>query len=106
MQRERPNDPVLVIVTPIFNEAEILRTYAAEVRRTLLAHSDIDGRVLFVDDPNAMDRAHGHHDPLLRTSFRDDWRLVRISLSHLRRYEESTAILRFRASGQCAPSRA
>ncbi len=50
MQRDRPNNPVLIIVTPIFNEAEILRTYAAEVRRTLLARSDIDARVLFVDD--------------------------------------------------------
>src|SRR5262249_24304068 len=48
--QERPDKPVLIILTPIFNEAEILRTYVAEVRRTLLARSDINARVLFVDD--------------------------------------------------------
>src|SRR5260370_3959665 len=42
--------PFLVVITPVFNEATVLEVYAAEVNRVLLGRSDIEIRVIFVDD--------------------------------------------------------
>jgi glycosyltransferase involved in cell wall biosynthesis len=42
--------PFLVVITPVFNEATVLEVYAAEVKRVLLGRSDIEVRVIFVDD--------------------------------------------------------
>jgi glycosyltransferase involved in cell wall biosynthesis len=49
MQRNR-ECPLLVVVTPIYNEAALLEIYAAEVKRVLFGRSDVDVRVIFVDD--------------------------------------------------------
>ena len=50
MSDQRPEFPLLVVVTPVYNEAEVLVTYAAEVKRTLFSHSDLKVRVILVDD--------------------------------------------------------
>lgn len=42
--------PVVVVVTPVFNEEENLEDYAREVRRVLFAAADVDFRILLVDD--------------------------------------------------------
>jgi len=42
--------PLLVVVTPVFNEATLLGIYAAEVKRVLLGRSDVEVRVVLVDD--------------------------------------------------------
>jgi dolichol-phosphate mannosyltransferase len=42
--------PLLVVVTPVFNEATLLGIYAAEVKRVLLGRSDVEVRVILVDD--------------------------------------------------------
>ena len=49
MQRD-PECPLLVVVTPVFNEATLLGIYAAEVKRVLLGRSDVEVRVILVDD--------------------------------------------------------
>src|SRR5437868_870793 len=46
----RPAHPVLVIVTPVYNEAEQLMSYTEAVTRTLLCRDDFAVRVLLVDD--------------------------------------------------------
>jgi glycosyltransferase involved in cell wall biosynthesis len=50
MSDQRPEFPLLVVVTPVYNEAQGLATYAAEVRRILFERSDIRVRVILVDD--------------------------------------------------------
>ena len=40
MQQNRER-PLLVVVTPIFNEAALLESYAAEVKRVLFGRSDV-----------------------------------------------------------------
>jgi glycosyltransferase involved in cell wall biosynthesis len=52
---QRPEHPLLVLVTPVFNEAMLLEIYAAEVKRVLLERSDIEARVILVDDGSADD---------------------------------------------------
>jgi glycosyltransferase involved in cell wall biosynthesis len=42
--------PVVVVVTPVFNEEDNLEDYATEVRRVLFGCPDVDFRVLLVDD--------------------------------------------------------
>ncbi len=42
--------PGVVILTPVFNEAECLPVYESRVTETLLSRSDLDFRVLFIDD--------------------------------------------------------
>ena len=49
MQQD-PEYPLLVVVTPVFNEATLLGIYAAEVKRVLLGRSDVEVRVILVDD--------------------------------------------------------
>ncbi len=49
MQQD-PECPLLVVVTPVFNEATLLGIYAAEVKRVLLGRSDVEVRVILVDD--------------------------------------------------------
>lgn len=46
----RPQRPVLVVVTPVYNESQVLPRYIDEVTRVLLSRTDIAARVLFVDD--------------------------------------------------------
>lgn len=46
----RRDVPVLTVVTPVYNEIGILEQYYREVSRTLLSRTDIEARVLFVDD--------------------------------------------------------
>src|SRR5262249_17738299 len=50
MAELRPERPVLVVVSPVFNESSVLRRYAEEVARALLSRPDVDVRVLLVDD--------------------------------------------------------
>src|SRR5260221_5919907 len=50
MYKERPAHPLLVVITPVFNESEILNRYAAEVADVLFSAESFDVRVLFVDD--------------------------------------------------------
>ncbi len=50
MSHGRPDRPTIAILTPVFNEAENLDAYAAEVSTTLLDRPDLDCRVLFIDD--------------------------------------------------------
>ena len=45
----------LCIVTPVYNEAENLDRYVDEVTRILFSRSDLDARVLFVDDGSTDD---------------------------------------------------
>jgi glycosyltransferase involved in cell wall biosynthesis len=52
---QRPEHPLLVVVTPVFNEAMLLEIYAAEVKRVLLERSDIEARVILVDDGSSDD---------------------------------------------------
>jgi glycosyltransferase involved in cell wall biosynthesis len=52
---QRPDHPLLVVVTPVFNEAMLLEIYAAEVKRVLLERSDIEARVILVDDGSSDD---------------------------------------------------
>jgi glycosyltransferase involved in cell wall biosynthesis len=47
---ELPKRPILVVVTPVFNEADVLGRFAEEVARTLFSLADIDVYVLLVDD--------------------------------------------------------
>jgi len=47
---QRPACPVLVVVTPVYNEAGILLTYARAVKQVLFECPDITARVVFVDD--------------------------------------------------------
>jgi glycosyltransferase involved in cell wall biosynthesis len=47
---QRPACPVLVVITPVFNEAKILLGYATAVKRVLFECPDIKARVVFVDD--------------------------------------------------------
>jgi len=42
--------PLLVVITPVYNEAAILSQYADAVARVLLSRSDVDARILLVDD--------------------------------------------------------
>jgi glycosyltransferase involved in cell wall biosynthesis len=44
------NRPVIVVITPVFNEEENLPDYVAAVEETLFTRDDLDVRVLFVDD--------------------------------------------------------
>lgn len=53
MTKPRAAVPRLVILTPVFNEAANLASYEDAVRKTLLARSDVDVRVLFIDDGSA-----------------------------------------------------
>jgi dolichol-phosphate mannosyltransferase len=46
----RQEQPRLVIVTPVHNEADTLNRYVEEVSRLLIARTDVKTRVLFVDD--------------------------------------------------------
>jgi dolichol-phosphate mannosyltransferase len=46
----RPERPVLVVVTPVYNESAVLPRYVDEVTRVLLSRPDITVRVLLVDD--------------------------------------------------------
>jgi dolichol-phosphate mannosyltransferase len=50
MTDQRPALPVLVVVTPVFNEMEILATYANEVKRVLFDCPHVKVRVVLVDD--------------------------------------------------------
>jgi dolichol-phosphate mannosyltransferase len=47
--------PVVLILTPVFNEAAGLADYEAAVRRTLFARTDCTVRVLFIEDGSADD---------------------------------------------------
>lgn len=58
MCNQRPERPVLVVVTPLYNESENLSAYAERVRDSLLSRSDVDVRVLFVDDGSVDDSWH------------------------------------------------
>jgi glycosyltransferase involved in cell wall biosynthesis len=53
--QQHPERPLLVVVTPVFNEAALLEIYAAEVKRVLLERSDIEVRVILVDDGSSDD---------------------------------------------------
>src|SRR5947209_5694542 len=50
MPVSRSEHPLLVIVTPVHNEADTLVRYQQEVERILLSRTDFDANVLFVDD--------------------------------------------------------
>jgi glycosyltransferase involved in cell wall biosynthesis len=50
MPELRPERPILVVVTPVFNESAVLDHYSDEVIRVLFGLSDVDVRVLLVDD--------------------------------------------------------
>jgi glycosyltransferase involved in cell wall biosynthesis len=50
MSDQRPECPLLVVVTPVYNEAGVLLTYAAEVKRILFSRSGLKVRVILVDD--------------------------------------------------------
>lgn len=50
MNEQPPACPVLVVVTPVFNEAKILLQYATAVKRVLFECLDIKARVVLVDD--------------------------------------------------------
>ncbi len=53
MKRLRAERPRLVIVTPVYNEAENLGAFIESVREILLSRTDLDAEVLFVDDGSA-----------------------------------------------------
>src|SRR4029077_13720266 len=50
MAELRPAIPLLVVTTPVFNEAAVLERYANEVIQTLISREDIEVHVLLVDD--------------------------------------------------------
>lgn len=41
---------MLVIATPVYNEAETLEQFAQEIERVLFSHPELDTHILFVDD--------------------------------------------------------
>lgn len=47
---ERPQRPRLLIITPVYNESEVLSRYVEEVRRVLFLDQGFDVNILFVDD--------------------------------------------------------
>jgi glycosyltransferase involved in cell wall biosynthesis len=47
--------PLVLVLTPVYNESAGLETYESAVTRTLLSRSDSDVRVLFVDDGSSDD---------------------------------------------------
>jgi glycosyltransferase involved in cell wall biosynthesis len=51
----RPDRPVVVVVTPVFNEEETLSGYAAAVKRVLFECPHVEARVLLVDDGSTDD---------------------------------------------------
>lgn len=55
MTKTRPERPVLVIVTPVYDESEILDGYVARVKQTLLSRQDLDARVIMIDDGSSDD---------------------------------------------------
>lgn len=50
MAKQRSHTPTLVVVTPVYNEAENLDRYCAAVERVLLSREDINVRLILVDD--------------------------------------------------------
>jgi glycosyltransferase involved in cell wall biosynthesis len=55
MDKQRPARPLLVVITPVYNESKIIERYAAEIGRVLFSSADLDVRVLFVDDGSSDD---------------------------------------------------
>lgn len=45
----------VVLITPVFNEADNLRRYVSEVRETLMTGRDLEFQVLFIDDGSSDD---------------------------------------------------
>lgn len=45
----------VVLITPVFNEADNLERYVSEVRDTLMTGSDVEFQVLFIDDGSSDD---------------------------------------------------
>ena len=68
--------PVVTLVTPVFNEAGNIARYAQTVREELLDRSDIEYRVLFVDD-GSQDRSWDMILELCRTDPR--FQAIRLS---------------------------
>jgi glycosyltransferase involved in cell wall biosynthesis len=52
---EPGDQPVVLILTPVFNETAGLAAYETAVRNTLLSRTDCQVRVLFIDDGSADD---------------------------------------------------
>jgi dolichol-phosphate mannosyltransferase len=77
--------PTLVIITPVFNEAENLPDYAAEVSRVLFSRTDIAVRVVLVDD-GSTDESWA----LIEELARDDQRFRGLRLS--RNFGSHTAL--------------
>jgi glycosyltransferase involved in cell wall biosynthesis len=50
MTKLRPQRPILVVVSPVFNESEVIPRYEREVTQALFCLPETDVRVLFVDD--------------------------------------------------------
>lgn len=50
MRSDRPVRARLVVLTPVFNEAENLQAYCEAVSRVLFSRDDLDAEILFVDD--------------------------------------------------------
>jgi len=50
MPPSRASRPLLVIATPVYNEADTLDRYVQEVERVLFSRAELDTHVLFVDD--------------------------------------------------------
>jgi len=45
----------VVLITPVYNEADNLERYVEEVEQTLMSHGDLEFRVLFIDDGSSDD---------------------------------------------------
>jgi dolichol-phosphate mannosyltransferase len=82
---EMTDRPTVVVITPVFNEAENLPDYAAEVSRVLFSRTDIAFRVVLVDDGSTDDSWR-----LIEDLARDDSRFRGLRLS--RNFGSHTAL--------------
>lgn len=55
MTASRSRRPLVLVLTPVYNEAGGLAAYERSVRATLLSRADCDVRVLFIDDGSSDD---------------------------------------------------
>ena len=76
MSRGANGLPVVLILTPVYNEADGLAAYEDAVQRTLFARTDCAVRVLFIDDGSEYDSW-----PRIRAAAGRDARFRGITLS-------------------------
>lgn len=55
VDKQRPQTPRLLVLTPVFNEAENIDRYAEEIGRVLQQQPEIDVRILLIEDGSSDD---------------------------------------------------